>query len=96
MIGNILLDNLDSKKKIVTEKLSRKIEDDELHIASVRGGSIPGTHVIGFDSDADTIELRHTARNRNGFAAGAVLAAEFIEGKSGFFDIEDMMKNILG
>ncbi|MBT7241171.1 MAG: 4-hydroxy-tetrahydrodipicolinate reductase, partial [Candidatus Diapherotrites archaeon] len=57
---------------------------------------IPGTHTVTFDSQADTIELTHRARGREGFALGAVLAAEFINGKKGFFDINDLMKDIIG
>ncbi len=54
--------------------------------ASSRAGAIPGTHEIGFDSSADTITLRHTARNREGFALGAVKAAEWIVGRKGFYE----------
>ena len=68
----------------------------QVNFASVRAGSIPGTHVVGFDSSADTIELKHTARNREGFALGALMAAEWIQNKKGFFDINDMMKEIIG
>ena len=96
MIGNILLENLKNKKKIVTEKLSRKISGEEIHLASVRGGSIPGTHVVAFDSEVDTIELKHTARSRKGLAVGAIKAAEWINGKKGFYNIEDMMNEIIG
>ena len=96
MIGNILTDNIDRKRKVVTEELKRKIEPDELHISSTRGGSVPGTHIVGFDSAADTIELKHTARGREGFALGAVMAAEWINGKKGFYDINDLMKEIIG
>ena len=96
MIGNILTDNIDRKRKVVTEELKRKIEPDELHISSTRGGSVPGTHIVGFDSAADTIELKHTARSRQGFAVGAVMAAEWINGKKGFYDINDLMKEIIG
>jgi 4-hydroxy-tetrahydrodipicolinate reductase len=94
MIADRLLDNMTRKKKIVTEKLDRKITNDEIHFASVRGGSIPGTHVVGFDSLADTIEIKHTARNREGFALGALKAAEFIKGKKGLFTINDLMETI--
>jgi 4-hydroxy-tetrahydrodipicolinate reductase len=94
-IGDLLIKNIDRKNKLVFDKLDRKIEPDELHFASVRGGDMPGTHVVGFDSSADTIELKHTARNRNGFALGAVMAAEWINDKKGFFDINDMMVEII-
>ncbi len=55
-------------------------------LASNRAGAIPGTHEIGFDCGADTITLRHTARNREGFASGAIKAAEWLRGKTGFYE----------
>lgn len=95
MIGDILVKGIDRKDKVVVEMLDRKIEDNEIHVASVRGGSIPGTHSVLFDSLQDTIELKHTARGREGFAFGSVLAAEFLNGKKGFFGIDDLMKDII-
>lgn len=91
--ADILLRNIERKKKAVYDKLDRKIEPDELHFASIRAGSIPGTHAVGFDSEADTIELKHTARNRSGFAAGALMAAEWIQGKRGFYTMNDFMQD---
>jgi len=96
MLGKILLDNLDRKERLVTDKLDRKIEPDEIQFSSTRGGAIPGTHLVMFDSAADNIEIRHTARGREGFAAGAVLAAEFIQGKKGFYSIDDLMDEVIG
>jgi 4-hydroxy-tetrahydrodipicolinate reductase len=60
-------------------------------IASNRAGATPGTHEIGFDSPADTITLRHTARSREGFALGAIKAAEWVKGKSGFHAFGDIL-----
>jgi len=94
MIGDILIKEINNKEKIVTEKLDRKIEEKEIHIASVRGGYITGTHTVIFDSIADCIELKHTAKNREGFAIGAVKACEWIYNKKGFFSIEDFMNDI--
>ena len=68
----------------------------EPSIASTRAGHIPGNHVVGFDSEADTIILEHRARNRQGFAEGAVLAARWIAGKKGFYDFRDIFREILG
>ena len=95
MLGDILLKNIDRKTSIVSEELKRQIKPEELHISSTRGGSIPGTHLVAFDSPVDTIELRHTARGREGFAAGAIAAAEWIENRTGFFNINDMMQDII-
>lgn len=82
-----------SIEKLLISNIKRK---KEVPFASVRAGSIPGTHVVGFDSSADTIELKHTARNREGFAMGAIMAAEWIKGKKGFYSIDDMMNEVLG
>ncbi|GAB4221702.1 MAG: 4-hydroxy-tetrahydrodipicolinate reductase [Spirochaetales bacterium] len=89
-----ILQALPRKKRIVTERLDRQIEPDELHVASVRGGTIPGVHTVLLDSAADTIEITHSARNRRGFALGAVLAAEWIRGKKGFLGVEDFIKDL--
>ena len=62
-----------------------------IDIASNRGGFIPGTHEIGFDSAADTITLRHTARNREGFARGALEAARWIDGKTGVHEFSQIV-----
>ena len=67
-----------------------------LSIASIRAGSIPGTHVVGFDSEADTIVLEHRARSRQGFAEGAVLAARWIAGRKGFYDFRKVFREIVG
>jgi 4-hydroxy-tetrahydrodipicolinate reductase len=64
---------------------TRKIDQ-----SSNRAGKIAGTHEIGFDSAADTITLRHTARNREGFARGALRAAQMIENKKGVFEFKDL------
>jgi len=94
-IGEILIRNIKRKNRLLFDKIDRKIEPNELHFASVRAGSIPGTHVVGFDSSADTIELKHTARNREGFALGAVMAAQWINGRKGFYSIGDMVRSIM-
>jgi len=77
-IAKRVLENSPRKKKLVTDAFNRKPEPDELHLASLRVGSVPGTHSVYFDSAADQIELTHTARNREGFAMGAVRAIEWL------------------
>jgi 4-hydroxy-tetrahydrodipicolinate reductase len=62
----------------------------EVPVASIRGGYIPGTHELGFDSEGDTVILRHTARGRQGFAEGALLAARWVMGKKGMFTFSDL------
>jgi 4-hydroxy-tetrahydrodipicolinate reductase len=63
----------------------------ELAISSVRAGYVPGTHELGFDSEAETVILRHTARSRQGFAEGALHAARWVVGKKGLFGFEDTL-----
>lgn len=64
-------------------------------IAATRAGNIPGTHRVGFDGTADQILLEHTARSREGFALGAIMAAEWIVGKKGFYEFTDVVDEIL-
>jgi 4-hydroxy-tetrahydrodipicolinate reductase len=65
--------------------------DRPVSVGSNRAGAHPGTHEIGFDSAADTIVLRHAARNREGFARGALKAAQWVVGKTGFFEFGDIL-----
>ena len=62
-----------------------------IDVGSNRAGAHPGTHEIGFDSAADTLTLRHTARSREGFARGALQAAQWIVGKVGFFEFGEVL-----
>jgi len=91
-----VLKKLDRKNKIVWETMNRRPEADELHYPSLRLGNIPGTHSLFFDSPADTIEITHTARSREGFASGAVRAAQWLtsQKRQGIFTIDDMMKDL--
>jgi len=74
--------------------VSAHIEKD-FSVAATRAGNIPGTHRVGFDGAADQILLEHAARSREGFASGALLAAEWIQGKKGFWEFTDVMDEIL-
>lgn len=62
-----------------------------IDVSSTRAGSIPGTHTVGFDSPSETITLTHTARDRSVFARGALEAAKWIDGKSGWFTMKDAL-----
>ncbi|NNM54894.1 MAG: 4-hydroxy-tetrahydrodipicolinate reductase [Spirochaetales bacterium] len=90
-----ILKVLPRKKEINTGRIDRAIRDEELHVASVRGGTIPGTHSVLLDSAADSLEIRHTARNRSGLALGAVMAAEWLleSGRKGFLSVDDFVKS---
>ena len=65
--------------------------EGEVNLACNRAGTIPGTHEIGFDSGSDTITLRHTAHNRDGFARGALQAARWIDGKKGVYEFRQIL-----
>ena len=67
----------------------------EIPTSSTRAGYIPGTHRVGFDSEADQILLTHTARSRQGFASGALLAAHWLSGRTGVFEFTDVIDEII-
>ena len=67
----------------------------DVPVASTRAGHIPGTHRVGFDSAADQLTLTHAARTREGFASGALLAARWIQGRTGVFEFSEVMDEIL-
>jgi 4-hydroxy-tetrahydrodipicolinate reductase len=67
----------------------------DIPTSSTRAGHIPGTHRVGFDSEADQVLLTHTARSRQGFASGALLAAHWITGRTGVFEFGEVMEEIL-
>jgi 4-hydroxy-tetrahydrodipicolinate reductase len=75
-----------SLKEILQDSYS-----SEVPTSSTRAGSIPGIHVVGFDSPFDTLTLEHRARSRKGFSRGALFAAEWVQGKSGFHNFEDVL-----
>lgn len=84
-------------KDVVENALSSKADKSvRVPVTSTRAGKIPGTHRVGFDGQADQILLEHTARSREGFALGAIMAAEWIVGKTGFYEFSDVMDEILG
>ena len=68
----------------------------EIPVSSTRAGYIPGTHRVGFDSEADQVLLTHTARSRQGFAEGALLAAHWIVGRKGVFEFGEVIDEIVG
>ncbi|MGC2235017.1 MAG: dihydrodipicolinate reductase C-terminal domain-containing protein [Pyrinomonadaceae bacterium] len=77
-------------KDIVAEHIKK-----DFSVSATRAGNIPGTHRVGFDGSADQILLEHFARSREGFASGAILAAEWIAGRKGFYEFTDVMDEIL-
>ena len=76
---------------LLRDAMTRAGYDRVVDVSSTRAGTIPGTHTIGFDGPSDTIELTHTARDRRGFAAGALLAAHWIQGRQGWYTMADVL-----
>jgi len=85
---NIITQNPNKKNWVLGET-----EDiDSLSIISKRIDPAPGTHIVSYNSAIDSIEIKHTAHNRIGFATGAVLAAEFLFNKKGIYNMGDVIK----
>ena len=95
-IAEGIINNTDAKNEWINVLTTDDSDDDanvapnQLLIESLRIDSVPGTHTVIYDSEVDSIEFKHTAHNRNGFALGAVLAAEWLHDKKGFYSVEAM------
>lgn len=87
-LAELVIHNNPTKKDWVTQAPSTR---EQLQIISKRMDPAPGTHIVNYQSSIDDITLTHTAHNRQGFALGAVLAAEFLAGKSGVFNMKDVL-----
>lgn len=86
--ADVILKEIDNK---TAWKEAEEVAENELQIHSKREPNVPGTHSVNYTSEEDSIEIRHTAHSRKGFALGSVLAAEWVVGKKGFFGMEDML-----
>lgn len=75
-----------------TDWTLEKASPKQIHIETKRIGTVPGTHTVTYNSAVDSIEIKHTAHNREGFALGAVIAAEWIVGKQGVFTMKDVLE----
>ncbi|MCF6348738.1 MAG: 4-hydroxy-tetrahydrodipicolinate reductase [Flavobacteriaceae bacterium] len=82
-----IIENSDKKKWSLTVTDTKK----EIPIVSKRIKNVPGTHTVKYSSDVDEIEIKHTAKNRDGFALGAVIAAEWLQGKKGVYTMKDVL-----
>lgn len=90
-LAELLLERTERKTRIQAGNPAGKIAPEALHVASVRAGAAHGRHAVGFDSATDVVELVHTARSREGFARGALFAAEWVRGKKGVFEFSDLL-----
>ena len=93
-LGQIVLQHLRWKKEMVHDPPHKALKPEQIHISSVRVGNVVGNHRVIFDSEADTIELVHSAKNRTGFALGALIAAEWLRGKKGIFMMKDVLSSL--
>ena len=84
-----VMDNFSNKTQWSLDKAEK---DSDLKIVAKRIEEVPGTHVVEYKSPIDSIEIKHTAHNRTGFATGAVISAEWLKDKKGVFGMEDMLK----
>ena len=84
-----VLENIERKERWTLETAEK---ETDLPIHAIREGEVPGIHEITYESDVDTIVIKHDAKSRAGFALGAVIAAEFTADKKGFLGMEDMLK----
>ncbi len=89
-LARILIENIDRKKEILAKPPDGAIHPDALHVSSTRAGFFAGRHIVGFDSEADLIELQHTAKSRRGFALGALAAARWLRGRKGVYTMDDV------
>lgn len=95
MLGEVLVEMLDRKSYVETEAQHDRIDPEALHVTSTRCGSVFGEHTVGFDGSFDRIELSHTAKGRDGFAFGAVRAAEWLQGRTGLFTLDEVLDDWL-
>jgi 4-hydroxy-tetrahydrodipicolinate reductase len=93
-IAEEIIEELDRKtewlNEVVGTPIPEVIKNDQLLIESHRIENVPGTHTVVYSSEVDEIEIKHTAHNRAGFALGAVIAAEWLQNKQGFYNIADV------
>ncbi len=93
-IAEDILEEIESKTEWVNElegsPMTTPIKKDQLLIESLRIENVPGTHTVIYDSEVDAIEIKHTAHSRAGFALGAIVAAEWLQNKKGFYSIADI------
>lgn len=95
-LGDILLQATPGKTRLAPAPAREAIPDDTIPVAWIRAGEIPGTHLVGWDGPGETVEIVHRARDRGVFAHGALLAAEWLAGKQGFYSIDEWVAELMG
>ena len=90
-----ILAGLDRKKRVLTDLSDTPIPHDALQVAAVRVGSVPGIHELRMDSPFDSLVIRHEARDRRGFALGAVRGLEWLDGRTGWYEADEFINDVL-
>ncbi|MCX6218208.1 4-hydroxy-tetrahydrodipicolinate reductase [Spirosoma sp.] len=91
-----VMEQLPTKQRWVSNEPGKEpvpVGEDAIEIESLREGTVPGTHTVRYESDVDRIEIKHVAHSRQGFALGAVIAAEWLVGREGIFGMDDLLGN---
>ena len=91
LLAGVVLNGLSRKTRLESEAQHEKIDPKALHVTSTRLGGVFGEHAVRLDSPYDALTFEHRAKNRQGFAFGAVRAAEWLPGRQGLFTLEDML-----
>lgn len=87
-LANGVISEIENKKSWILDQPST---EEEIGIKAIREKEVPGTHSINYDSEVDSIDIKHTAKSRKGFALSAVLAAEYMNGRKGYHTMDDML-----
>lgn len=93
--ANILVQNIQRKKSIISQISNQPINDEELHVSYARCGNIIGDHEITFSGNTDSIKISHQGHDRESYADGAIECAKWLLGKQGFYNIHDYVKEII-
>ncbi len=94
-LGDLLLRATPGKNRLEPAPAAGPISPESIPVAWIRAGTIPGTHRVGWDGPGETLEIVHRARDRAVFANGAILAAEWLSTRRGYFSIDDWMAALL-
>jgi len=95
MLGGLVVEGLERKDRVEPETQHDRIDPTAVHVTSTRAGTVYGEHTVGFDGPYDRITLGHRAKNRRGFAAGALRAADWLVGRRGLFTLDDVLEQWL-
>lgn len=95
MLGEQIVAGLERKGHVDPEAQHQRIDPEAVHVTSTRAGTVVGAHTVGFDSPYDQLTLGHQAKNRRGFAVGALRAAEWLQGRTGLFTLDDVLDDWL-